>query len=450
MISDRPLCVFRNVRMREVETLRDPRLDVSRGAGARFEALLRHAQLDGLGPTFRKLNTRFQGVGQYSKYVYCEFEAKEMLVGSDRSIMGNFSGIAIGQPFEHRGRVDLLSWRYDLRSTEPIRHGPRLIKFEMPRNRGSDVLSVGVIGAGAYVRNVVIPSLLRAGARVAAIADASPARAHSLGSSIPQTTVFSEPRDLIDQAGSFDGIVVACSHSSHAGYATAIVERECPVLVEKPVALNRNDLADLLSTSEAGGVPIRVGHNRRYARDFLPILASLDGASSAHISISVETYWIPEYHWYFAPSEGGRVLGNLTHWLDLALALGGDSEPRLEIVRKVDFGLIVILRFESLQRSVLVEFFEVGHRLVAGAELVAIRTPKETIQVQDWSMLTIDDGEKRRVRRRHRDRGHEREYAVWCKSVSSGTEWDSDVQDRLRNELRSSHSLALDVLEALK
>ena len=32
---------------------------------------------------------------------------------------------------------------------------------------------------------------------------------------------------------------------------------------------------------------------------------------------------IPDDHWYFKESEGGRILGNLCHWTDLTLQLVG-------------------------------------------------------------------------------------------------------------------------------
>ena len=41
------------------------------------------------------------------------------------------------------------------------------------------------------------------------------------------------------------------------------------------------------------------------------------------ISWFIAGHNIDSDHWYFNPKEGGRVLGNLSHWTDLTLNLIG-------------------------------------------------------------------------------------------------------------------------------
>lgn len=66
-------------------------------------------------------------------------------------------------------------------------------------------------------------------------------------------------------------VVIATPHRSHRALIEAVAARRLPVFCEKPLTLTRADAFACIAACEAAGVPLAVGHNRR----FLPSLATM-------------------------------------------------------------------------------------------------------------------------------------------------------------------------------
>lgn len=451
-LLEQPLTMFRKVTVKTAHALDLERHGVTFDMpGAR--SAIEYARLDGFLATARKVLTRSRGEGQFAAYQYVEFHALERLVGSSDVDHGRFEGVAIGQLAADDRSVDLLTWQFEL-TTEDLRtdiHHVEEPPHVRPRARAwypwRAQACIGIIGAGAFAQNVIVPALHGAGAEVAVVADASLVRARRLGGRLSGSSVAHEPNHVVEQAPELDGVVLACAHSAHRGYAEQLLEAGCPVLVEKPAALDATGLTSLLSTAARTHVPLRVGHNRRYARDFVEMLRAVHRADYATVTLDVEAYAIPGPHWYHAPSEGGRLLGNLTHWIDLAIALAGNLEPLQIDARRTRTGASIHLRFSGL--DVLIHFAKVGQRTVRGREMIRIKAPEVSLSLEDWSILSRDEGAGIKRKRRTRDRGHHREYSVWVNSLVSRAEWSDPVRTRLLRELELSHKAAFEVRRQL-
>ena len=64
--------------------------------------------------------------------------------------------------------------------------------------------------------------------------------------------------------GSVDAAIVAIPTSAHAEIAMALIERDVPVLVEKPIAATLREAQDLVALATQRGVPLTVGHVERF------------------------------------------------------------------------------------------------------------------------------------------------------------------------------------------
>ena len=61
-----------------------------------------------------------------------------------------------------------------------------------------------------------------------------------------------------------DGIILSTPTTLHAVQGKVCIELDIPVLIEKPIADNLDEAAQLVSASAAANVPILVGHHRRF------------------------------------------------------------------------------------------------------------------------------------------------------------------------------------------
>lgn len=117
-------------------------------------------------------------------------------------------------------------------------------------------------------------------------------------------------------------VYIASNHSTHAEYAIKCLAKNKSVHIEKPHAINKDQLERLISAAKKSSGNLYLGFNRpksQLAKKAIKELESEDGPLS--LNFFVVGHKLDADHWYFSSNEGGRVLGNLCHWTDLCLHL---------------------------------------------------------------------------------------------------------------------------------
>lgn len=188
--------------------------------------------------------------------------------------------------------------------------------------------NIVVIGAGVIGRKHAETALLSPLWKLVGIAEPAPAGkqyAERLG--VPW---HSDTCSLLDAARP-DAAVIATPNETHRQVALACIERRIPVILEKPIAGTLEDANEIVAASERSGVPVLVGHHRRYnaivTRARALISAGLLGQLT-NVSVLYTFYKPPEYfdaEWRRGP-EAGPVLINLIHEIDLVRHLCGEIE----------------------------------------------------------------------------------------------------------------------------
>jgi predicted dehydrogenase len=188
------------------------------------------------------------------------------------------------------------------------------------------VATIAVIGAGVIGRRhieTVRRSPLFALAGIAEPTESGRHFAQQLG--VPWYAGATELLDAIKP----DSAVIATPNGTHREIALACIERGISAIVEKPIAGTSDDAEAISAASVQAGVPVLVGHHRR----FNPIIRCAravigEGLLGRLTSASVlyTFYKPPEY--FDVPwrrlAGGGPVLINLIHEIDLVRHLCGE------------------------------------------------------------------------------------------------------------------------------
>ena len=133
------------------------------------------------------------------------------------------------------------------------------------------VLGVGIIGCGEITQVAHIPTLgfLSDYFRVTYLSDISDQALehsrHKIIGEIPKTT--RDPKQLC-ASPMVDVVIVASADEYHADQAILALGHEKTVFVEKPLALNMNDIRRLKDAERASRGTVMVGYMRRYAAAF--------------------------------------------------------------------------------------------------------------------------------------------------------------------------------------
>jgi predicted dehydrogenase len=193
----------------------------------------------------------------------------------------------------------------------------RLRPPALTRRRAS--ADIGLIGCGQFGFATIGYFLQSAfGPRIAACHDIDPAAARSLASALRVERVCSSVDELLATPG-LRTVYIASNHASHADYSSRALARGLDVYVEKPIAVDDDQLLQLLRARRAASGRLFAGYNRPFsgALRWLRERLAIDPAQGITLQCFVVGHQLGTEHWYRRPEEGTRVCGNIGHWLDL-------------------------------------------------------------------------------------------------------------------------------------
>ncbi|MEA2272788.1 MAG: hypothetical protein QOI98_1496 [Solirubrobacteraceae bacterium] len=282
---------------------------------------------------------------------------------------------------------------------------------------------IGVVGAGTFARGVLLPALARRsdiGAIAAATGMSARASADRFGANLATTDV-----DELLADDTLDGVVIATRHDTHADYAARAVAAGKHVLVEKPLAIDQEGLALVAEAAAASDRVLMVGFNRRHAPLAVRMYETLGGRGPLVVSMRVSAGPLPRSHWVHDPEVGGgRVVGEVCHFVDLAAflagapptevtatAVGGGSEPRddnLAATVTLGDGSVATIAYAALGDSGLAK------------ERVEVLAESGAATLDDFRELRLHRGGRREVFRSSRDKGHVAEVEAFLTACETG------------------------------
>ena len=165
------------------------------------------------------------------------------------------------------------------------------------------------------------------GCRVVAVAD--PMEAVSASAERHRARYYRDFRELLSRER-LDGAIVATPNATHAGVGIACAEHRLPMLVEKPITDTIASGLRLLDAAAAHGVPLLVGHHRRFD-PAIGIAREVIRSGQIGRLAAVECLWALRKHdayfdaaWRRTRPGGGTALINLIHDVDLLRHVCGD------------------------------------------------------------------------------------------------------------------------------
>jgi predicted dehydrogenase len=296
-------------------------------------------------------------------------------------------------------------------------------KVAITSARGQHV--IGLIGAGTFARGVLVPALREAGiGTIRAVSSAGGVSAARLAERIGAEAMTTDEL-LADDT--IDLIVVATSHDSHASLVVRALDRGKHVFCEKPLALTEDELHAVETAWERSGMQLAVGFNRRHSPWIKKAINALQGGSGPLvITYRANAGTLPQSHWYHDRRQGGRVIGEVCHFIDTCNALaggapdavsafgGGKSETML-----VD-DVAIALRYPC--GSVATISYATGGHASTEKERLEVLGRGHTIVINDFQSLSLDG----KVEKGPRDKGHRWQFKQFVAPLQpqddSGTE----------------------------
>ncbi|GAA4400264.1 Gfo/Idh/MocA family oxidoreductase [Nibrella viscosa] len=170
----------------------------------------------------------------------------------------------------------------------------------------------------------------QSGAELAALADLKPAR--ELGLDIYNVPVFSSLDDLLRADLDLDVISVATPNGLHAAQALACLDAGKHVVIEKPLALTRQDAERVLHKALARRRDVFAVMQNRYSPPSQWLKEVVDSGILGQLYIiQMNCYWNRDERYYTEGSwhglrdlDGGTLFTQFSHFIDIMYWLFGD------------------------------------------------------------------------------------------------------------------------------
>jgi predicted dehydrogenase/threonine dehydrogenase-like Zn-dependent dehydrogenase len=408
-----------------------------------------------------RYDTSFEDEGRDYPYAYVRFTERRNM-HSFLELVSNGS-VQLGPMITHRFPIEDVTQAYELIQGERranylgilLEYGrdvsdmPRRVKVQSTPIT-SQKIRLGVIGAGKYATANLLPYLRRQPLIVLG----------SICTSTGLTAIHAAEKfgfqsadaDIDTVLAESDAVLIATRHNDHASYAVKALERGKPVFVEKPLAINQQQLNDVMCAA-SGGDTVMVGFNRRFAPAVQAVLEHLQSSQGPRqLLMRVNAGSIPMDHWIQDPTVGGgRLIGEACHFVDLAVYLCGAK------VRSVH-----AVAIPQAERSHLLwDNFSINLHMSNGAVATVVYTsvgdpvlPKEYLEIFAGGRVGIIHDYKRAElwahgkQKRHRwvkqDKGQQRQIEAWIKGLRAGT---SPISF---DEISNVHQACLAAVDSLK
>ncbi len=309
---------------------------------------------------------------------------------------------------------------------------------------------LGVIGAGNFARAVLLPELKKmAGVTLHTVATRRGATAEHAGHAFGFQHATTDLDAMLGDPD-INAVLIATRHDSHAGLCARALAAGKSVLVEKPLGLNREQINRVITARNSGGGFFQVGFNRRFAplsvrmRDHL---AARNGPK--FLLLRVNAGRVASDSWVHAADEGGgRILGEVCHFVDLARYLVG--APILSV--QADSGLA---ESSCDDVSIALRFADGSLATIAYTGLGDQAFSKELIEAfAGGAVMTIDNfqrssitenGKTAKPTARTQDKGFRAGLAAFVAAVAAGGPGPVDEAELIETSLAT-----IAVMESLR
>ena len=298
------------------------------------------------------------------------------------------------------------------------------VKYRTPDTSRTSNVALGVIGAGLFANATLLPAIKKhRQIKLTGIASANGLHAQHAAKKFGFAYAASSDDEIINDPN-INTIAILTRHDIHGDLVAKALKAGKNVFVEKPLALNNDQLSVIGELLPADGCQLlTVGFNRRFAPLAIQLASHFAHRTEAlYAHYLINAGYIPLNHWTHDPEQGGgRIIGEGCHFIDFITFLVGEAPVSVSAVALPDDGKYrednVSMTFTFPDGSVgVVDYLANGDKSF----------PKERVEVfcggniavlDDFRKLEIVHDGRRKTVKGAQDKGWKDEWVAFSKSI---------------------------------
>ncbi len=284
---------------------------------------------------------------------------------------------------------------------------------------------LGIIGAGNFTSAMILPSLKKINASIKYIASSAGLSGTTLAKKFGISNSTTDYKQILSDA-EVDLVLITTRHDKHAGMVIEALEAGKHVFVEKPLALNSEELDQIIEVHAKQGKTVNVGFNRRFA----PLAVQMkklvgNNAEPMNIIATMNAGAIPMSSWVQdMETGGGRIIGEACHFIDLCSYLAGSAVTKVCMnAMGVNPGensdnASILLKYENGTNAVI-NYFANGSKEYA-KERIEVYTQSRTLVLDNWRKLNGYGFKGFSSASSSQNKGHAAQFELLVKRIKEG------------------------------
>ena len=306
----------------------------------------------------------------------------------------------------------------------------------------SGAIRVALIGAGGFAKGMHLPNLqeMKDEFTLRAVVSRTGHNAAATGKRFAAEYCTTDHREVMADPD-VDAVIIATRHDTHATLAMEALRAGKHVLLEKPLALEEQELDAIESFYSEGDRPkpvLLTGFNRRFSPYAQRIATLVRGRSNPMvINYRMNAGYIPLDHWVHGQEGGGRNRGEACHIYDLFSFLTGARVRTVQaaaIVPATDYysatdNFVVTLKFEDGTVATLT-YTALGNTEFP-KEIMEVFVDGKVISMNDYRNLSVAGIKYKPLETRTADKGQKEELQAFAAAIRGQSEWPIPLWQQL-------------------
>jgi len=303
------------------------------------------------------------------------------------------------------------------------------------KGRGSRTIkpvAIGLLGAGSFAVSTLLPAIKQvSGVEFVGVCNATGVRGRHAAEKFGFQYCTTDEMEILNDVR-ISTVLIATRHHLHARQAVAALNAGKHVFCEKPLCLSEDELADVVRSYTRATTTQRpffmVGFNRRFEPMALRMKAFLSEVKEPlAMHYRVNAGYLPPDHWVHDPEQGGgRILGEVCHFVDFLMFLASSSPVEVQASSLANPGqysgdnVVVSLRFANGSQGTI-GYLANGDKSFS-KERVEVFGGGAVAVLEDFRRLElVRRGKKQTMRARWRqDKGHRGECEALANAIRTG------------------------------
>lgn len=280
----------------------------------------------------------------------------------------------------------------------------------------------GIIGAGNFTKMTMLPALEKVKADVKYIASASGVTGTALARKYKIALSTTDYQEILRDQET-DAVMITTRHNTHASMVLKALAAGKHVFVEKPLALNEEELDQIIAAYD-GSVTLTVGFNRRFSPHVQKV-KQLVGNTPMNVIATMNAGAIPSNVWvHDMKVGGGRIIGEACHFIDLITYLTGS---RVTAVCMNAMGVnpaentdnaSILLQYENGSTGVI-NYFSNGSKAYS-KERIEVYSQERTAIIDNYKQTTGYGFKGFSKLKTTLDKGHKAQFQALVNSIRQG------------------------------